>query len=353
MSTLHALALSARVFEFESPRSRLSAIRSLRKSSERLETTRSQQPDFVRIAFLGDSTVVGKKPHRRPPRRLERFLRVSDRERRYRVVPFGFPGMAAPTYYQVAELPLAGEPHIVIMAFNAISLNLEILSHFSRPEMAGWIPPSRLIEFNRLPLQRIGLTLDETLLYMAIVRSGLDSIWLSATEQQVRILGGIQNALALANGTRTSAEAEEAGDADGDGSKRESREEVEQRYGAALRGIDPDHDAVRFLAAAIELYRRDGADVVVYFVPVNHQHFAKLGVWNEDGMRRTAQVLKDAVTGSGGYFLDLHRKLPDDKFRDQFGHHTMKGGRSGSQAIARRLANVVKAIVEAKSEDES
>jgi len=353
-ATLVSLDLVADKFEFKSVLPRLAVVETLEKSRIRLERHRVQRPDVIRIAFLGDSTVVGPPKPRRPSDRLAHHLRHRDHEHLYQIVPFAFPGMFAATFYHAAEFDRALDPNIVILPFNLISFNRDIEANFGRPELAGWTRPQEIFEAARLPFHRSGLTLDEMLLYVGIVRSGLGTQWIKISEKQVRIVSGLEAALVDANGPRKPRDpAKSPGWLIPDSPRpRETAMAVDRRYGDALKGLEPDHETIRVFAAAVDLYRRSGAQVLAYVIPINYQHIESVGRWDEKRMKKTVESIRSAVEASGGAFVDLHRSLPDSRFKDGAGHHTDSGRRYGTDRIAQMLAPAVIALAESSSESD-
>jgi hypothetical protein len=234
------------------------------------------------------------------------------------------------------------------MIFNPVALGTQLQKKFALPELAGWTPPGELFEAIRLPFHRIGLSLDEMLLYMGIVQIGLQAEWIEATQAQLRIVTGLESALSAANGPRRHRISAEARGMllPGVTPTRGTVRAITAKYGDALEGVEPDHDFIRIFAAAVALYREAGAQVVVYVVPINYEHFDKMGVWNGAGMRKTVDSLRRAVETAGGTVVDLHQLIPDVGFMDAAGHHTFAPPYHGPDLIARELAPIVISLID-------
>jgi hypothetical protein len=118
---------------------------------------------------------------------------------------------------------------------------------------------------------------------------------------------------------------------------RPNRLHVESIYGEAFAGVEPDHPVVQMLAGALEIYQSAGIDVVAYVVPMNVEHFDRIGFDTRSGIQETIETLRGVVETRGGTFLDLHRFFPDMAFRDIAGHFLQEEGFDGAMLLSARL----------------
>ncbi|MEE2674755.1 MAG: hypothetical protein VX466_13220 [Myxococcota bacterium] len=304
------------------------------------------------IAFLGDSMVVSYPDGRRTPDRLQQRLDARSGEPgRIRVHSVAAPGMGPFDYYLLADLVAAAQPDVVILPFNLTSLADDWRGTFSRPELAGFIDPSRLPQALWLPLDSIGVTADRLFGYVALIQSGGFTRWRELSAQQAR-LGSAHTLVARKLGVWL------AGNAD----KRFSRESLnymkgrnvvaktqrltlegaQGRFGKALGGVTPDEPSLDMLGAAIRVFRDHGIQVVVYTNPTNVDNLRAVGAANPQGLALTLASLEVVSRDAGARFVDLHDLLPDRGFRDFAGHLAFKGAApDGPRLLARRLAPIV------------
>ena len=132
------------------------------------------------------------------------------------------------------------------------------------------------------------------------------------------------------------------------------RDHVRGQWGSALDGADIDHPMLRFLGAAVTVFENAGIQAVVYAVPLNVEYIDKRGMLDESGLQRTLSHLEQAVLASDGTFVDLHRLLPREGFRDLAGHFTAgeDGSIDGPALVAERLAPIVTAFHASRSSAE-
>ena len=144
------------------------------------ETPWPDSEDLIaHVAFLGDSMIVSYPEGRRVPDRLqERLDALSGEPGRLRVHAVAAPGMGAFDYYFLVDFVAAARPDVVILPFNLTSFAEAWRGTFSRPELVGFIEPSRLPGALGLPLDWIGVTADRLLSYVALVQAGGFDRWL-------------------------------------------------------------------------------------------------------------------------------------------------------------------------------
>jgi hypothetical protein len=296
------------------------------------------------VAFLGDSMVVSYPPGRTVPARLEQAIEQTRGPRPLvEVVSVAAPGMGPFDYYFIADLIAEAKPDQVILPFNLAALSNPWRGTFSRPELSGWLSPARLPAALSLPLEWVGLTTDRMLVYVAIVQSGAAEPWHALIRQQARLGRALtiaasrldkqfRSTAVLNFGTARFRYADEKNIIDAIPSspgvrgkrKRLTAFGLRQRFGPALDGIDPDNPVVRVLAAAVARFQQDGIPVLVYANPTNTANLQEAGVLDEQGLARTLDVIATAVRAAGGEFVDLHRLLPDEGFRDAAGHFNVR-----------------------------
>lgn len=325
----------------------------------RLESlSRSGDSPEVRVAFLGDSTAVDQPPHRAVPARLARSLnRDLPGGARYRVISLALEGLGPTDFYFLADMVVAARPDAVVMAFNAATLSPKWSQRIARPELAGWIRPARVPEALLMPLDWIGLRADQLLANVAIVRSGGAGAWFWARREQARV--GAARALVergidvWAYGDHTPgdrnllqrAEARPGRTADPDSVAALLRD----RYGPALAGLRASHPALEVVGATVRALRREGAAVVVYFVPMDVELLERVGVANRAGLVRTAAAVESVVTSQGGVFVDMHGQLPTEAFRDPQGHYALDTAVDGPEQLAVALAPALARALDAAS----
>jgi hypothetical protein len=322
----------------------------------------AEAPGTWAVGFLGDSMVVSYPPGRTVPARLEQAVEAMRGPRpRVKVVSLAAPGMGPFDYYFVADIVARAKPEQVILPFNLAALSDPWRGTFSRPELGGWLAPTRIPEAMQLPVEWIGLTTDRLLLYVAIVRSGAAVEWQMLIRQQARLgraktlvasrLDKLFRTTAMTNfGTARFRYSDAKNIIPGlprrEGKpgrrKRLTKFGLRQRYGHALDGIDADNPVVRMLAAAVRRFRSDGIQVLVYTNPTNVANMEGGGVLDEEGLAKTLGVVAAAVRAAGGEFADFHDLLPDDAFRDAAGHFNVRSqATDGPERLGRALAPLV------------
>lgn len=304
------------------------------------------------IAFLGDSMVVSYPEGRRIPEQLQQRLdALSGEPGRLRVHSLAAPGMGPFDYYLLADLVVAAHPDVVILSFNLTSLADAWRGTFSRPELAGFIEPSRLPRALGLPLDWIGITADRLLGYVALVQAGGFEPWRELSSQQAR-LGGARTIVARKLGAWLAGNADKRFSRQSlnhlkarmvvEKTQRLTLEGAEDRFGKALAGVTPDEPTLDVLGAAIRVFRDHDIQVVVYTNPTNVEHLEAVGAANPQGLALTLASIEEVSRDAGARFVDLHDLLPDRGFRDFAGHLAFKGAvPDGPLLLARKLAPIV------------
>jgi hypothetical protein len=300
----------------------------------------SPRSRYDRIIVLGDSTVSEYPRGRSVPDSLRKLLRKKA-SRVIEVISLAIPGMSGLEYYAFADRIAATRPDQVVIPINLASLSVHWRSEFDRVESLGWIPPSRLPDLLTRPFYAWNLTFDRTLMYMGIVGLELSKSWQRYGEEQVRAVHGLHrlrrallepNLRTLPDGLpfyRLPFHTEI--------DNRPNRLHVESIYGEAFAGAEPDHPVVQMLAGALEIYQRAGIHVLAYVVPMNVEHFERIGFDTRTGTQKTIETLRNMVESRGGTFLDLHRFFPDMAFKDLGGHFLQEEGFDGAALLSARL----------------
>jgi hypothetical protein len=283
------------------------------------------------IAMLGDSALVSYPEGRGVPERLAERVEAD-------VVSLGMPGAGVFDYYFLADRIAAAAPDLVIVAVNLDHFSDVWRRSYSRPELAGFLEPARLLEVFGLPLHRTGLTADRLLGSVALVKAGGFEAWFELALRQAQVGRARDRFEAWLQGGAT----RRAQDADRDTPERIFRSTVSLRtverlfsgrdlrryraagiaehYGPTLSGLSPRDPVLRVLGATLARLRRDGIRVLVYVVPFDVANVDALDLLDRDGLSRTLSAIRTTVAAAGGTFADLHDRLPAEAFRDAPGH---------------------------------
>ena len=300
------------------------------------------------VGVLGDSMLISYPPGRTVPARLQQVLdELGGGAPRVRVHSLATPGMGPFDYYFVSDRVAAAAPDEVILPVNLTVFSNGWRETFARPELAGFLPPSRLPEAFTLPLEWIGVTADRTLSYVAVVKSGGADRWQALMTEQAR-LGAAHDRIRLDLSARFAADVQAAFARDSyryhrdrtviPKTKRLTPIGVEERFGRALAGVEPDDPSLQLLAAAIRVFRSHAVEVLVYTNPTNVEHIEAVGAANAAGLARTLASIEAVSDGAGARFVDLHALVLDAGFRDFAGHLSVRGDVDGPLRLARRLA---------------
>jgi hypothetical protein len=329
----------------------LDVVRTLEERLRPLEAT-ARTPGLHRIAYVGDSMIVSYPKGRTVIARLEEAVkqRVGDHPV-IEVHDLAMPGLGPFDYYFLSEQVRSARPDQIVLHLNLTSFSKGWRDTFSRSDLSGWIPPRRLLEALRLPLEWIGLTCDQILINVALVQLGAFEPWYLVKREQARVVSG-KNELATALGAASGIETERSFAAERfdhldslmriEGARRLSRRGLLHRYGTVLEGIEDDNPTLRVFEAAIRVFTEADIPTLVYVNPINIEHARKLGRLDEQALRRTLDAIERASRGSGARFADLHALLPDRAFRDRAGHFTVRGDvPDGPEMLANALAPLV------------
>lgn len=307
----------------------------------------AEHPDQHRVAFLGDSMVVGYRAGQTVPERLQTILDRGPVAGRFHVEAVAAPGMGPFDFYFIADRVAAVSPDQVILPVNLTAFSKSWRETFSRPQLAGFLPPRRLPQALSLPMDWIGLTADRVLGYFTVVQLGGAESWAELSRKQVRV-GTARSSLSRRVGDRWGggAEAQLAEETlryfkerfRVAGGERLSAEALLERYEAVLRGVDPDDPTLRLLTATLEIFAQAGIDVLVYANPTNVEHIERVGASNPQALARSLAEIERTVTAAGARWIDLHDLVGDDGFRDGAGHLSIgTEGTDGALLLVRSL----------------
>ena len=298
-----------------------------------LETLRSSgnQPGLQRIAVLGDSTVDSYASIKKIPVRLEEGLRRSALEpESLMVVNLSFPALGSTSYYFLADRVVETRPDLIVWEVSLTHASERWRRSIPRPELAGWMAPARIPGTLAMPMEDIGLTADELLLYQLIVRLGAGEAWrdwLVNLSRVDKVRGNFEEWLSSITGNTPEkrfqlvwalmamAALREGGELD----RYNHAGEIEH-FGKVLEGIDTDHPTLRFISATANLIRQSGIPLLVYLNPINMEHLEKVGVLEDGNIEKTLAAFHQTLHIEGVALLDLHDEFPDDHFSDMAGH---------------------------------
>ena len=126
----------------------------------------------MQIAVLGDSTVDFYPTNEKIPDRLHQALaRSSPPAPPVTVTNLAFLALGPTAYYFLADRIAASEPDLVVWAVSLTHASERWRRSLPRPELAGWMAPKRIPATLGMPIDDIGLTADELLLYQLVVQS--------------------------------------------------------------------------------------------------------------------------------------------------------------------------------------
>ncbi len=303
------------------------------------------------VAYLGDSTVVKYPPEHRLPKRLqEEVARGSQGGRPVAVHSLATMGLTPYDFYFVADAVAEAGADLVILPFNLAAFSWSWRGRFPRPELSSWLRPGRIAQAALLPVHDIGLTMDRLLFYRLVEGSvGLEA-WEFFVSQQARVGRGRQDLELWASSfqERNAVDAFRRRYYLKLGSRIRIRKAKRfnelghaNNHGGAFSGQDGGHPVIRIFDAALGALADAGVPVLVYVVPLNYEHCASLGLFDEAGLDRTLASIEEVSRRNGAHFLDLHRLLPDAGFIDAPGHFRYEGAIDGPRRVASALAPAV------------
>ncbi len=324
-------------------------------SLEEIRTSRASRPGSVTVAFLGDSISLRTQRGADLPTALGRALAEPPGTRPVRLHSLAALGMGPFDWYFLADELAAARPDVVVVA-----LSLQTFGEASRPmsrtRLSGWLAPARVPEALLGPMHWVGLRADDLLMNVAIVRAGYAEAWRRAIVVQTRFgvardelaewvagLAGVDpRAVALprlAYGLRRGRLPER---------DRYDRETQSQQFGTVLRGVEKDHPVLEVLADTLTLLRAHDVATLVYVNPINVAHMTSLGLPEGDRLARSLATIESVVVASGGVFIDLHARVPDDDaFWDAAGHMGTVDQPDALERVASSVVGPLRELVEA------
>jgi len=313
------------------------------------------------IAVLGDSTVDFYPMNEKVPDRLQQALaRSSPPAPPVAVTNLAFLALGPTAYYFLADRIAASRPDLIVWAVSLTHASERWRRSLPRPELAGWMAAERIPSTLTMPIDDIGLTADELLLYQLLVRADPGSQWRDFRVNLSRIdkfRAKSEKWLAQFTGTQpeksfgiVSALKKFKSHKHPDLPNRYNRLGEIEHFGTALDGIDSSHPTIRFIGAAVQVFSEARIPVLVYLNPVNIQHLEKVGVVEAPKLRRSVNAYREAVEKSGGFFLDLHTAFPDSHFSDMSGHFRHDDEIEAQTELAETLARYIldKGILDAR-----
>lgn len=303
---------------------------------------RADASGATRVAVIGDSTAIAYPTSRRVPNQLEKLLDSGSPG--YRVYDLSHVGLGPPEQWAVADVVAAANPDWVVLGLNLASLSPGWEAGPRRPELVGWIEPRRLPRAAVL-LTRMGLTLDQMVSAVAIVRWGGEEVWQAIQHRQIRIERTRRRLLVRLGGPvarpvvypyRKSVASY--------GHTSEGRARLAsvlgEQYAAIFDGVAPDRISLALLGETVGVLARSGARVLVFVVPVDIQVLRTQPFYDQAGLDKTLESLLEVVESAGGHLVDLHDALPQQGFQDVGGHLTLSPI-DGPRRIAESLTQVI------------
>jgi hypothetical protein len=300
----------------------------LASAGRRLDTTDipaalaySRLPVRPLVAWLGDSTIAPKGPATYP--QMIAYAAQGTVEH----LVLADAGLDFFHHYLLMGPVLDLRPALVVLIANLRLLDAR--GRWSRPcgDFAPLLPTRELPRAAALPLYERGLTLPRLLLSRTLR-------WDAGGRTRDAFLG-------LRDGFQHMRFWAELGPEDERRSWVQSMHMVQFGGDEALRAYDvplsPRHAQVRMAAATVAMATRAGIPALVIATPIPWELLAKRGWYDPAVYARRLGVLRDAVEGAGGTFLDLHRELFEGEFRDRSGHFNPQG----TMHLARLLAPTI------------
>jgi hypothetical protein len=237
------------------------------------------------------------------------------------------------------------------MGFNLQWLSPDWQSSKFRPEVLGWLPIGELPATLTLPLHWWSVTIDQMLLYTALIKARAVEPWYRYRLEQVRSGKGIDLIrISLQDSVKHFAGGSEWMPhglppkplrRNKDRPDRFSPDWVDRLFSPALMGVDPTHPSLQTFAALLRRFDRRDIPVIVYITPTNVDYMRSIGRVDDRKLARTIDAIGTIVNDNGGVLVDLHDLLPDSAFIDAAGHFTHEGEYDGPSLIATHLAPVI------------
>jgi hypothetical protein len=336
---------------------RLDALKNIENVFDRNKQIRSGSE--YTVSFLGDSLSQGIIPSSLMwvPRQLRAYLRKNAGWRtKIELLSTVHSGLSVYSYYFLIDKIMTQNPDLVVIEFNLFYLS-DFWHGRDRTDFATWMPIERWPKAMGLPLEAVGISVDEMIFGRSLVSAGLFSRWHWLQREQARLVSAYK---LLANTTQLAATGKGTLDfrvanvlkaraetrvAD---TNRATPKSVDRLLGDALRGASPDDPALVMLDALLADFRDAGVEVLLFVPPHNIEHVASLKMLDAEGLAQTIRVIEFIAEQNDATFVDLHSLLGDEYFRDSMDHLSEDEEHQGSPAVARELGEAVVEIYEGR-----
>ena len=311
------------------------------------------------IAYLGDSTgMSGKGPRYSIPGRLGTSL--ARNPALPPVISLAEAGLGPMDFYLLAEEVSHADPAAVIVSVNLAALSHLWAQRLSHPEFASAIGAERWLEAFGLPSVVNGVKADRLILYPGLRALGLGEVWRDVNRYQARFLQAWRE-LGVALGStleipswkksppRPSLASHSAEDQEAL-LEEALRQQQWNRYGKAIRGVDPEDPSLRILAATLRHWQSRHIPVLMVVIPINVELVENLGLDDPEGRKQTLDALANVAQSTGAEFLDLHDLLPGESFADWQGHYSLESAPEGPSLIAARMEPFLASMIEGRPE---
>lgn len=307
----------------------------------------------LRIAFLGDSVLMGEPGWPSVPSATQRALRFQDGPvRGANVHDLAWPAWGPAGQYCLVDELIEAHPDVVVLEMNLRTLGPRPLGSLGYPEFSGFVRTRRLLEAALLPLSFAGITLNRMLFYRLLVANGAEGLWQALLDRQARLFNvravlepyldekrksrayQERRAFILMDGIRKSYV---------NGKPRATLSAAKDVLGSALAGLDASYDRVRVFDAVLREFRRAGLPVLVWVAPVNVDHLRSIGISTER-LKTTVATLRRVTERRGAEFVDFHAVFHDDVFRDGGDHLNFAEEPNGTVRLGERLAAAIAAM---------
>ncbi len=281
-------------------------------------------PERPLVAWLGDSTTVGRRRSPPYPQMIEQELTSS-----LPIETFNYSqvGLNAYLYYMMLGPVLDQEPEAIFMLANP-RLMLPEGAGRRILQMASMIPRAELPRALTLPWHARSVTIPRLLLARTIS-------W-----------PGVEQGLYFVEGVRTRFR-----DALKQTPPKRSEEDAVALINSALLAYDrpilENSPTVRMLGATVAMSVRHGVPTTVVITPMPIAVLRERGLYGPRFLERVA-VLKRVVEAAGGHVVDLHAAVPPEEFVDKAGHYSP----AGVSRMTKILAPIVRAQVERSAQSD-
>jgi hypothetical protein len=321
-------------------------------------------PDSPRrsVVFFGDSTVAQYTLSPPLPNLTNTALSQLRGRPWINMINVSAPGAGITQYAFLADHVASFQPDLVIWQLSFFQFTDRWTGSNGAPELVGFVDARRLPEILAMPVERFRLSLADIVLQQGIVRLGLHDVHRSLRESQLRFAHLIELAQDALNPNRGRKPEDRAQLIRGRGYMRRHMDMGHPgrysangelvHFGRTLHGLEPDDAKVRLLRSGIEALVDRGVDVLVYLNPTNLDNLRRTGVYDEAGLERTVDVIREAVEASGGHFVTLHTLLHDADFKDAAGHFHEDEIQAVPRAVTTEIARAALPILLEREREE-